>query len=150
MLSKLTIIEGLYLVYHQDTVPGGPGVLVAMYWVAKVMQSCVLSVALLHGNYHIAKNGRTTWYMVFMFTWCSLAAVSSLPAILQLPQPVSALIVQHPFVIILESSMYGLLLWIAFYFISIEGERSTRRKVIISLTTLGLCGGLAWTTGYFI
>ena len=114
-----------------------------MFFLAKCVESIVISTALIHAGI------RTRYYVWFMFNFTATVALSTLSAYDLLPSAVVIGVFENAFFQIGLGVTGGLLLCLSFYFIHLESLRTSVGKRWITNLVFILTYSAAAVTGMF-
>ena len=112
--------DGLVLKYNPNAQDSA--VQVAMFFLAKAVESVVISTALIHSGM------RTRFYVLYMTNFTATVALSTLSAYDLVPTAVVIGVFEHPAFQIGLGATGGLLLWLSFYFLHLEALRTSVGK----------------------
>lgn len=144
-------LEGFFLVYKADITLGGPGVLIFMYYLNKMLQTVIFCVVMLYGLFHIPTNTRNKrGYLVFSLLWCLDIIFSTFPAILEMNKLDAIMFLHSTGLGILYAGLAGVLFWMALYFVWIDKRHTNKRETVKRLVLFAVFVFASFMTGYFI
>jgi len=135
-------IEGLFLSeYGKDET-----IKVVMYWVSKLLQTTIVSVAMIHALFHTHECGKWPFYIIISIAWAIVCSLSSLPAILNF----DGFVENIPAVMLFYSFATGVLLWKAVYFGGLNTRETDKKRTKIRLAVFGVVFLVVWIINFFI
>lgn len=137
-----TIIEGFLLAEMGN----GKTIMVVMFYVAKMLQTLAVSVALVHSFFHGVKQGRWPWYFILCSIWCLACALSTLPAMLDFVGAIEGNVA----IFLFYSLAAGIILWVSLYFVFLDRSENSLKRTVMRLTVFGVVFVLTWVTSFFM
>ncbi|MDB9801218.1 hypothetical protein OAB94_02450 [Flavobacteriaceae bacterium] len=143
-LFFIAVVEGLHLANINAT--QNLWVIVLMYFVNKMSQTMVISVAMIHAFFHGLESGRWPWYLIISILWLITVSVATIPALTNF----IGVVQDFPALMVFYGFAAGILLWMAFYFIEIDRPKTTMKRTIIRIAIFFAPVATAYMTSFFV
>jgi zinc transporter ZupT len=145
VMGFLCVFEGFFVVYREPTAPGGGWAVIIFFVIDKIMETIVVSVAMLHAYLHCKG-----LYMYGAAGWTVTVILSTTPVLANMTFTESFVVVNHMATSIFYAFAGGILFWIALYYIWIDRKRVDKTDTVLRLGIFGCAASMSWCTGYFI
>lgn len=156
VLIFLVMLEGLFMIFNAPVTLGGAPVLVAMFFVNKLLQSVIFFGSLTNGDFSSSENPKRCWcciptqYHVFTLLWFVVIVCSTVFVLADVPLEQIDTAIRHPALCIFYTLAAGILFWVATYFIFMDRRKTDKRETVVRLLIFGVVSLISWTTGIFI
>ena len=150
IMSFLAIMEGFFVVYSEPAVIGGGWSVFSFFFLNKMIDTGIVGVALLHGYLHVKVGRGRNAYLIVSLYWSIVSGLSPMPALLGMEWSESFKMVNHLATGIFYAFAGGFLLWLALYFIWIDGRREDVRDVAKQLVVFAITGALCCIVSFFV
>lgn len=140
----ISFIEGFFLMYRSKA---SVDATIAIFYANKLIQTFIVCTVLLHGMFHVKRNGWKHWYFTLSVGYCTVCMLSSIPVLTGVNMTI---FLEHVIVSKIYLLISGTILYIAVYFAWLDRRQTNKKETIIGLVFMALFGAGSYATGIFI
>lgn len=153
LYTLYTLSDALFMAYNNHGQP--PGVLVACFWIYKLVNSLTLSGIAVYAYVHLHPrrcccNRYRPAYLVCAVISVLASVASALPVTLDVPPEQVSVVVESLYFRLFSGFFSGWLLWVAFIFITSELRVTTARVEFLWWFVFIVTGAAVFVTGVFL